>query len=279
MLAQLFPNYIPPLLAVKPEWSGWLSQEVEGEQLGESPDDQPWETAAGDLASLQIEGISHRSRILVSGARDLGAVGLTRSIEPFLETMARLMNRQTKVPPPIVGREQLRLLGERVREAIDLCEGLGIPATLGHLDLNPGNVIVSSDSVHDARNRCVFLDWAEAYVGNPFLSLQYLIEYLRRMVSGAGTIRIGAINRKDLETRMISAYCGPWERVMSPEAISEALILSPLLAVFAYAAGSDAWKSEKRLGEPGAAAHLRSLTRRMEKEVRELETRRRLCLR
>ena len=29
-LAQLFPDYLPPMLATRPDWNGWLSREVPG---------------------------------------------------------------------------------------------------------------------------------------------------------------------------------------------------------------------------------------------------------
>jgi hypothetical protein len=66
--------------------------------------------------------------------------------------------------------------------------------------------------------------------------------------------------------------------VVSPAAIADASAFAPLLAVFAYAAGSDAWKQTETRQEPGAAAYLRSLTRRMHREANELAHRRLLCL-
>ena len=139
-------------------------------------------------------------------------------------------------------------------------EALGIPETLGHLDLNPGNIIVSP-------SRCTFLDWAEAYVGNPFFSLEYLREHLRRRNGTDSTV----------ETKLVESYCAQWEHVVPPAAVAEGLELAPLLAVFAYAAGSYAWEDTERL-QLATAGYLRSLTRRMHREGNELESRRSLCL-
>jgi Ser/Thr protein kinase RdoA (MazF antagonist) len=211
---------------------------------------------------LQIGSIDHGARVLSAGARDLGATAQSKRIQPFIEIMAQLMERQPKVPPATLGRTELLLLGDRIQSAFDAMEALGIPETLGHLDLNPGNIIVAPD-------RCAFLDWAEAYVGNPFFSFEYLLEHLRRTLGTASAV----------EARLIESYCAQWEQVVSHAAVAEALVLAPLLAAFAYAAGNNAWEHAERLQEPATAGYLRSLTRRMNREANELADRRSLCLR
>jgi hypothetical protein len=259
-LAQLFPNYIPGVLAARPDWNGWLTRETAGKLLCEVREDALWQRAAAALAKLQIDSIDHGARILGAGACDLGAAELSKLIQPFMESMAELMERQTKVPPVALGRAELLLLGDRIQSALDALETLGIPETLGHLDLNPGNIIVSP-------NRCTFLDWAEAYVGSPFFSLEYLLEHLRR-TNGTDSAA---------ETKLVEAYCAQWEHVVPPGAVAEGLALAPLLAVFAYAAGSNGWEDTERL-QPATAGYLRSLTRRMSREANELADRRSLCL-
>ena len=259
-LAHLFPNYIPGVLAGRPEWNGWLTREAAGKLLGEVREDALWQRAAAALAELQIDSIDHGARILGAGSRDLGAATLSKLIRPFMESMAELMERQTKVPPAALGRDELLPLGDRIQSALDALEALGIPETLGHLDLNPGNIIVSP-------RHCTFLDWSEAYVGNPFFSFAYLLEHLRR-TSGTDSA---------VETKLVEAYCAQWEQVVLPSVVAEGLALAPLLAVFAYAAGSNAWEDTERL-QPAAAGYLRSLTRRMHREANELESRRSLCL-
>jgi len=260
-LAQLFPNCLPGVLAARPDWNGWLTREAAGKLLCEVQEDALWQRAAAALAELQIDSIDHGARILGAGARDRGAAELSKLIQPFMESMAQLMERQTKVPPAALGREELLLLGDRIQSALDALEALGIPETLGHLDLNPGNIIVSP-------SRCTFLDWAEAYVGNPFFSLEYLLEHLRRT------------NRTDsaAETKLVESYCAQWEQVVPTAAVAEGLALAPLLAVFAYAAGSNAWEDTERLQEPATAGYFRSLTRRMHREATELADQRSLCL-
>jgi hypothetical protein len=259
-LARFFPQYVPPILGARPEWNGWLSLEVEGTNLGETQDAQYWNAAASTLAKLQIESIG-RSKVLIgSGARDLRASALLKLVRPFLNVMDRLMEKQTTVPPPVLSRGELIFLGEQIEEALSFSAGLRIPDALGHLDLNPGNVIVSE-------GQSVFLDWAEAYVGNPLLSFQYLVEHFRRMAGVDAAAESG----------LTSAYAEEWQSLVSPESLEEAVGFAPMLAVFAYAAATDAWSDQARLQDPKVAGYLRSLTRRMHREASRLRDWSALC--
>jgi hypothetical protein len=259
-LARLVPQYIPPILAARPEWNGWLAMEVEGTNLGEAQDAHHWNTAASALAKLQIESIGWFGTLVDSGARDLRASALLNLVRPFLDAMGQLMEKQTKVSAPILSRSELVLLGEQIEDALSLSTDLGIPDALGQLDLNPGNVILSE-------GHSVFLDWAEAYVGNPFFSLQYLVEHSRRMAGVDATAESG----------LTSAYTEEWLSLVSPENLASALAFAPMLAVFAYATVNDTWSDEARLRDPKVAGYLRSLTRRMHREANRLRDRSALC--
>ena len=261
-LAELFPEYIPSILADRPDWNGWLTREAAGVNLAGSQEGALWDVAAAALARLQLASIGHGRRILAAGAHDFRVASLADQVEPFMETMALLMDRQTRVPPPVLSRAELALVGERIGEAIDKIRDLEMPDALGHLDLNPGNIIGSGE-------RCAFLDWAEAYVGHPFFSLQYLLEHLRRKVGTDSAI----------EASVRKSYRALWEPVISSEVMAAALEVAPLLAIFAYAAGSNVWLETERLQDPAAAGYLRSLTRRMNREAKQLEDRRSLCAR
>lgn len=261
VLSRLFPGHVPGVVAARPDWNAWLMREAVGPLLSEVQEEALWEDVAAALPQLQIDSISHGSQILAAGARDIGVTALSRMVEPFVETMARLMEQQTKIQPEPLTRTQLRVVGDRIQTALEALEALGIPETLGHLDLNPGNIIVSPE-------RCVFLDWAEAYIGSPFFTFQYLLEHLRRTVGVDSA----------LETKLASTYRSRWEAVVSGTAIDEVLTLTPLLAVFAYAAGSEVWSDEERLRDPATAGYLRSLVRRMYREANSLSERRSVCL-
>lgn len=252
-LARSFPRFVPQIIATRPECNGWLARETEGPLLHERSAFASWEAAAADLAELQISSLSRSLQLLDPGARDLRAAALADLVEPFFRAMGEVMERQTKRQPRALSHEELRCLAARVQEAIVVLEGTAIATTLGHLDLNPGNIVCSPTG-------CVFLDWAEAFVGHPFLTFEYLREHFRRAFG----------DDHSLETQFVASYSSPWRAFASESEIRRALEVSPLVAVFAYATGNNLWTDPQKLEDPRTAGYLRSLTRRMEREAREL---------
>jgi len=255
VLSRLFPGHVPGVVATRPDWNAWLMREAVGPLLSDVKEQTLWEKASAALAQLQIDSIGHGAQILGAGAHDVGVTALSKLVGPFVETMARLMEQQTKIQPAPLTRTQLRAVGDRIQTALETLEALGIPESLGHLDLNPGNVVVSPE-------RCVFLDWAEAYVGNPFFTFQYFLEHLRR------TVGVNSV----LEERLVSTYRSRWESMVARPAIDEALNIAPLLALFAYAAGTEMFRDMGRLQDPQFAGYLRGLARRMNREAEVLTT-------
>src|SRR4029077_2173384 len=159
------------------------------------------------------------------------------------------MGQQRKIPPPVLGRKELHKLGTRIKDALSAWTQLNIPDTLGHLDLNPGNILASPD-------QCVFLDWAEAYVGPPFLTFQYLIEHLSQ------TKQQGLIGSQLL----VDHYFSNWLGCVCRVAVTSGQRLMPLLAVFACATASD-WSEALLSRDERFLGYLRSLTRRMQREA------------
>ena len=260
-VGKTFPKHLPTTIATHNAWNGWLALEAEGTSLGETKEFQYWKTAAAALATLQIESTANTGILVEAGVRELPCFVLSKLVRPFLNVMAALMEEQPKVPPAVLSHGELRFLEDQILEALSSLEEFHLPDALGHLDLNPGNVIVSD-------THCVFLDWAEAYVGNPFLSFQFLCEHFRRTT---GT-------EADAETELTAAYAMPWRSVISSDRLEEALSLAPLIAVFAYAAATGGWRDAAKLREPKFAAYLRSLTRRMYRESERLTGRSSPCL-
>ncbi len=259
-LARSFSRFVPEIIATRPECNAWLAREAEGPLLHECSELAPWEAAAADLAELQISSIGTSLHLLDPGARDMRAWALADMVEPFFQAMGELMESQTKIPPAALSREELRCLSTRVREALAVLEETGIPTTLGHLDMNPGNIVCSPTG-------CVFLDWAEAFVGHPFLTFEYLLEHYRRTLG----------QDYSQEMQFVARYTSLWRAFVSESDIRWALEVAPLVAVFAYASGNNQWTDPQQLQESRAAGYLRSLTRRMEREARGLMERRVPC--
>jgi len=260
-LAELFPEYMPSLLATRPACHGWLMADAGGPSLNEVEDSSAWKDAATALAGLQIASIGAIDDLFEAGCRDLRPRTLLELVDPFLEVITELMQQQMKVPPPTLSRHELSDLGMTLKNALCCLESLSIPDTLGHSDFNPGNILVSSE-------RCGFIDWAEAHIGHPFLTFEYLVSHLRK--DYPALVRF--------EDGIRSSYVRCWQSVSLSGHVSEAFLFSPLVAVFAYAVAGNSWRDPERLKIPQVPGYLRSLTRRMKQEADSVAHRRVECI-
>jgi hypothetical protein len=259
-LASTFPEFVPHILGSRKDWNAWLMLEAVGSELGANSSACAWETVAENLAFLEIASLGRRFELIDAGSKDLRPWALYNLVDPFFDSMTELMERQTKPLPAPLSRDELLALGLEIRSALEELEAAGVPNTLGHLDMNPGNVVVSDPG-------CVFLDWAEAYVGPPFFSLEYLLQHWRRMRQ----------EDPDAKPSLLSRYAKVWSRFASSEQIATSFKLAPLLAAFAYAAGGVRWQRTENIGSE-TASYLRSLVRRMKREVDLLREGRLECL-
>jgi len=241
------------VLAARPEWHGWLTKEFGGAALDTFANVSFWESSVRALGELQTESVGLVDQLLTAGCRDLRCPALLELVDPFLEVMAELMKVQTKTPPMPLGRGDLLTLATHIKHAIAALAELEIPDTLGHLDLNPGNILSSAE-------RCVFLDWADAYVGSPFLTFEYLRAYVCRERH----------NTALLESALARSYAEQWTSHLAPETIVKAYELGRLVAIFAYAGGTELWRDPAHVHECHIAGYFRSLTRRMFREAEAL---------
>lgn len=249
-LSRLFPGFVPTIIATHSAWNGWLTTEFPGSTLDEVSDPCAWERAAKALAELQIASSGKIDQLLEAGCRDLRIQSLLRLVDPFIEVMSQLMGQQQKTPPLPLSTRNLRTLGIRIKDALSDLAELDIPDALGHLDFNPGNILCSAD-------QCVFLDWAEAYVGPPFLTFEYLRVHWNRIRQGDGETQSEPVTGR---------YRNIWASALSPRVIADGQRLARLLAVFSYAVGTEQWREPKSVSTQRLAAYFRSLTRRMQRE-------------
>jgi Ser/Thr protein kinase RdoA (MazF antagonist) len=193
--------------------------------------------------------------------KDLRLARLAEWIDPFVVRMGEFMAAQEKPSPAPLAKSELASLREGLEEGCELLKSFRLPDTLGHIDFNPGNILVSAD-------RCVFLDWAQGCVSSPFLTFEYLRRHWER--SNLEGPAVGA--------RITAAYLRPWQAFFSPEELRRAMAIAPVVAVFAYAVASDRWRSPETLRDAAAAGYLRSLTRRMYRESIQVAERSAPCL-
>jgi hypothetical protein len=257
-LAELFPDYVCRILATKPDVNGWLSLEVQGVSLDECAGTESWNAAADCLADLQIASFGKTGEFLEAGAWDVRPSTLLGLVKPFFEAISVVMRRQTKTVPPPLSREQLSTLQSQIEDALCALMAQSLPDTLGHIDANPGNIVISGQ-------QAVFLDWAEACVGHPFFTFHFLQEYLRRHT-----------HADDVQRNFVDSYLRPWEFRVARKELEEILKRASLCAVFAFAVSNDLWRSHDT--EQSTDAYFRSLARRMKREADLFETRESICL-
>ena len=258
-LASRFPEFLPPIVASDADWNAWLSLEAEGIHPNDESDLGVWMRAARTVGELQLTSIGHGLHLIEAGCRDVRPCSLLGQTEPFFEAVTELMKRQTKKPPAPLSPNQLSVLRTEIEHVLEKMLDSEVPTAVGHLDFNPGNILV-------AEHRCVFLDWAEACVGHPFLTFEYLKEQFRKLRGATG---------EEVRT-FTAAFAAPWQQILSAETLESNLELAPLLAAFAYAVSLD-WQNPENTS-PTTAVYLRSLVRRMQREADLLRDRRILCV-
>jgi hypothetical protein len=202
------------------------------------------------LAELQILSLSQTGPLLSAGARDVRIPRLISELEGFFENLAYLMGKQVKLHPAPLTPGELGEMRAHLREVLLRLGELDLPDALGHLDLNPENVLVSNTG-------CTFLDWAEAAVGPPFFTLQYFLEHFRLVFPQAG----------EYERQFVSAYADKWHTVISPSKMQAAMQLIPGATVYAYTTAASAGRNQEFLERPNVAASFRSMGRRLHREL------------
>lgn len=247
-LASHFSAYVPRVLAVRPECNGWLAEECSGQTLEEVRDIDLWRKAAQTLAQLQIESLFYTEELLRAGAYPLHSLFSHCAIERFLAVGAKLVSRNSGPGPLEATSDDLMAIEVRIRELLNRMGHLDLPQALGHLDLNSGNVVVS-------REQCAYLDWAEACIGPPFLTFEYLLQAFRRTFGP----------ESPQESPVVETYLTAWKHVLSSNTIREAWACTPLLALFAYTLRCMAASEQRLDAAPKLANYLRALLRKLKR--------------
>jgi hypothetical protein len=255
-LAELRLPHLAPLLAAREDWSAWLMRGCGGRFLDGGATRKDWEVAARGLAELEVASISHAKTLVEAGCRDLRTSALESAVESFLGLVSELMGHQPVTPPRRLTLADLRLTEKWVRVGCRELNGFGIPDTLGHSDLNPGNVLSGDDHP-------VFLDWTEGHVAHPLFSLEYLLALCCRMMPGDETMAT-AVRRE---------YLSCWQSFGAGSGMARSFEFIPLLAPLAYALSCQERQDGTEFVRPEVGALLRSIARRMHREAQRLETR------
>ncbi len=257
-LSILFPQHLPPLVAARCDWNAWVMEDA-GKSLGDSFTLPALERAVVALAELQMLSTKHIQELLVAGCFDQRTAVLKAHLGELIVYLGEAMASQTSTRVPQLGNSRLRELGSMVNDAYSLLEELRIPVALNHNDINPGNILFDG-------SRCVFTDWAEACIGNPFSTFQQLIE------------QVASQTHNNEWCYGLKALCrNQWRSVLTESQIESALAIAPLLAIASYLFGRGAWLTSSHRGDARSLSYARSLARHLDRAAETPEVREALC--
>jgi hypothetical protein len=256
-LSELCPESLPPLIATRSDWNAWLMKEAG------KPIETGWtlfalERAVVSMAELQKRTVGLTEELLATGAMDQRVAVLREHTWEVLDYLEEVMVQQTSTKLPRLGRQRLSEIGLILQDACFRMQDLGIPDALIHGDMNRGNILFDGAD-------CRFIDWSEAYIGNPFVTFQYLSLLNTGEQKGLNNLRLQEV------------YKCSWVDLMDPVQIDEAFTLMPLLAVAFYLYGRGDWLQSSRRNDPHRQGYARSLARHMDRAARAPQLLEALC--
>ena len=197
-LAGLRPGRLPAVVAHDPVGRRHLMPECPGVQLSSIGRLDAWIAACKAYARLQIAGIDHLGDLADLGCPQRSLAELAASVDSLLADQELLQVDE----PGGLSERQVELLRARAPELKLACEQLSespVPSSIDHSDLWQDNILVGDDGP-------VFLDWTDASLTHPFLSLLPLFVSADRGRQLAGF--------PDARERLRDAYLGPWRELL-----------------------------------------------------------------
>jgi serine/threonine-protein kinase RIO1 len=159
------------------------------------------------------------------------------------------MDAQTSALSKPLAPEELLMLQDDLQWALREFGDSAIPNTLVHGDIGHGNIIASADGP-------VFLDWADTYIGHPFLCAEHLLADLARSNP--------IFSEKQDALRW--HYARQWKDSVTTRQLEMVTCLAPAIAAFSYAVM--AWEVNRYHPDPSQAWPLmRSMVRRTRNEL------------
>ena len=210
-LAEWTPSSVPRLIAVHPEQRWLLMEACSGTKLEAVPDAEQWARAAGSYGRLQVDCAARTAQLRALGCPVRGIDTLVGRIETLPGDRDAL---RCGAPDGLTDAECARLRAA-VPELLRRCEVLaasGVPQTIEHGDLWPGNIFVDAAA-------CVVIDWEDVAIAPAFFSLAPLT---------VGMIEAGIATPQALE-RLERSYLQAFESFAPAQHLHELLrLVAPL---------------------------------------------------
>lgn len=205
LLQKVAPDVVPPT------WAGdagrsWLLQPDQGRQVRDVATAESivpaWSVVLRDYARLQWASAAVVDDLVAAGVPKLAPHDLVAA------WVAR-------------DRPNERPADQRLHEAAERLDAVGLPLTIQHDDLHAGNVFCAGVGDAALQNARVF-DWADAYVGHPLCSLLIALRN--------PTYHFGMPADREREQRLARVYLAGWSGLAAPSALGAILPDALLLA-------------------------------------------------
>jgi hypothetical protein len=249
-LSAICPQFLPPLVAMRQDWNAWIMEDI-GEPLSQQMGVRHLKHAVVSMATLQKKTLGYTEQLLGAGATDQRMGVLRGHVGEIIAYLEEAMEYQTSTKTPRLGVSRLREIGVTVESACEAMEELGIPETVIHNDVNRGNILVRG-------NDCVFTDWCETCVGNPFVTFQQLLLLLPPDMEKAEAHRF----------TLMRAYKRCWLDSLTSWQLDQAFAIVPLLAIASYLYGRGEWLRSPHRHAPDKQSYARGLARHMDRATR-----------
>lgn len=215
VLAQRFSEMVPTLVAID-SGRGWtLTRDYGGHPLNEDRDPAVWAEALHRYAAMQRASVPLLSQLQLAHCPDMSLQSLQPAIRSLLD------DEVVATDLPRASRDGLLANMER---AIMSLNAIGLPVTLEHGDLHPGNIICRDDQTLTA-------DWENATTAHPFLGPIRLLTY----VSASPTLHGHPAGQVRARRQIRDAYLAEWADYAPIDALRLAFARSIPLGFLAHA--------------------------------------------
>lgn len=257
LLSKLCGSYVPQVMAERPAWNAWLMCN-DGDGIAALPREAPaverlLEGVVGSLAELQMRTVGAELNLLEAGALDHRTRILRTETEALFAYIDEAMGLQTSTRVTRIETKRLRELQNLFEDACGYVEDLSLPDTVLHGDMNLSNILVADE-------RCVFVDWCEAYVGNPLVTFEHLL--LLNQIEDP-------TQKASCDQRLRETYRAAMSKMCDRRAVAAGFAYMPLLAAGSTILGRRGWLRTPERNDPHRAAYVRAVARHMDRVGRE----------
>jgi hypothetical protein len=201
LAAEIVPRHAPRVVAVDDRRAWMLMEHIQG--AGAEPPPGLGLVTARVAARLHVRSLAHPGAFETTDVPRRGLSATLRSFDEILVSGIEL----DRLTDDEIG--EARAVRDGVATLLDELASYGIPDTLVHGDLHPGNVAVDGGSP-------VIYDWSDAAVSHPFLDLVRLTERLPeedREAARAAYVDLWRPSHPDVDLARVLALAEPANQV------------------------------------------------------------------